>query len=67
MRCSKKSLLEAGDERSLEADPLSAIYSALRDDSQAKGKRTYLWAELLAMFQRRFTVRLLLSSCLPAA
>lgn len=57
MRSSKKSLFEACENQQTQIDPLSAIYSSLRDDSQARGKRTYVWAELLAMFQRRFTVR----------
>ena len=56
MRASKKSLFEACEHNQQQADPLSAIYASLRDDSQARGKHTYVWAELLSMFQRRFTV-----------
>ena len=65
MRSSKKSLFEACENQQMHVDPLSAIYGSLRDDSQARGKRTYVWAELLAMFQRRFTVRTLFCK-LPA-
>ena len=67
MRSSKKSLFEACESQQTHVDPLSAIYGSLRDDSQARGKRTYVWAELLAMFQRRFTVRTLSCSALQAA
>ena len=66
MRASKKSLFEACEHNQVQADPLSVIYGTLRDDSQARGKRTYVWAELLHMFQRRFTVSMYMGSDVPS-
>ena len=61
MRMSKMSLYE--DKASNAAqDPITAIYTAIRDNAVLTGKRTFLWSELTAQLGRTYTVRSSLSS-----
>ena len=56
MRMSKMSLYEdAGT--SAEADPVLAVYAAIRDNAVASGKRTYAWPDLVTLLGRSFSVR----------
>ena len=56
MRMSKMSLLD--DQNSAAAEhPSPLIYAAIRDHHVNTGKRTYLWAELVALLGRTYTVR----------
>ena len=56
MRMSKMSLFE--DQASNAAqDPITAIYTAIRDNAVLTGKQTYQWAELTTLLGRFHTVR----------
>lgn len=38
-------------------DPISAIYTAIRDNAVLTGKQTFLWAELVTLLGRSYSVR----------
>lgn len=55
IRMSKVSLFE--DENNDAAlDPISAIYTAIRDNAVLTGKQSYLWSELVTLLGRMYTV-----------
>lgn len=55
MRMSKMSLFE--DQNSSAAqDPITAIYTSIRDNAVLTGKRTFLWSEMTALLGRTYTV-----------
>ena len=55
MRMSKMSLFEDQTNDSAQ-DPITAIYTAIRDNAVITGKRTFLWAELTTLLGRSHTV-----------
>lgn len=52
MRMSKISLYEGKENNSVE-DPITAVYTAIRDNSVLTGRRVYTWAELVALLGHR--------------
>lgn len=57
MKMSKISLFE-DQERATASDPISEIYSRIRDDAQRHDKQTYTWTELLELLpQQIYAVR----------
>lgn len=55
MRMSKMSLFE-DQANDAAQDPITAIYTAIRDNAVLTGKRTYQWAELTSLLGRKYTV-----------
>ena len=56
MRMSKMSLHEDQSGGAAQ-DPITAIYTAIRDNAVLTGKRTYQWADLTSLLGRSHTVR----------
>ena len=55
MRMSKMSLFE-DQSASATTDPITAVYTAIRDNAVLTGKRTYIWPDLTALLGRSYTV-----------
>ena len=57
MRMSKMSLFEDQNSGAAE-DPITAIYTGIRDNAVLTGKRTYVFSELTSLLGRTYTASL---------